>query len=376
MTGQKADIVAFVEDPGAANYVAGLPRLATEERWDLRLFVGGIAARYLADRGVAFEEVGPDWDAPAEIERLRPNLVLVGTSENPRTAAHALVDASRELGIPSVGVVDGFSNAAHRFRGVSDTPLRHAPDWMLVPDFWTRDAFTDLGADPGRVRVCGHPHYDRVRETGERLRERGRGRIRAELFPEVSAERPIVVFLAEVSAGLDPAQFRRSAEYTLTGRGDSDGRTQIVLEEILDAVAGLRPKPYFTLRLHPKNTGGEFAAYSAEIDRLSEGGSPLELVFAADLVVGMTSMLLVEAALLGVPTLGVVPRAREREWLPGLRSGAIPCAASRDELREGMARSLAFRGSPARDGLPELGSGSMERIRQILRHLLTNGRQP
>jgi hypothetical protein len=56
------------------------------------------------------------------------------------------------------------------------------------------------------------------------------------------------------------------------------------------------------------------------------------MVFACDLVCGMTTMLLYEAALLGRPTLAILPRAVEGAWLPTIASGVTPAAITRPAL--------------------------------------------
>ncbi|HEV2145972.1 MAG TPA: hypothetical protein VGR37_01000 [Longimicrobiaceae bacterium] len=358
------EVLVYVEDPGAANYAADLPAALAAAGVGARLLVRGTADGYLRERGVPAEPVPADVEADALLGRTRPRLVVVGTSEDADTLGLALVDAARARGIPTLGLVDAFSNAEHRFRGRAEHPLAHAPDWLAVPDEWTRGAFVELGADPARTVVCGHPQYDWVRALAAELAREGRQAVRARVLPE-AAERPVVVFVAEVSTGLDPAQYRKSAAYTLQGRGASTGRTRVVLEELLDSAAELRPRPYVVLRLHPKNTPQEFAAYAAEVDRVSAGGSPLELAYAADLVVGMTSMLLLEAEILGVPTLSVVPREVEREWLPSVRYGGTPCVGSREELRRALPRLLSAGGASAGGGGAAPG-GSLERVRRLV----------
>lgn len=359
-----ADVLVFVEDPGAAGYAADLPAALEAEGVRARMLARGSAEGYLRERGHAVPAVPEGLAADALLDAVRPRLVVVGTSENPDTLGLALVDAARARGIGTVGLVDAFPNAAHRFRGRGERPLAHAPDWLAVPDEWTREAFLELGVPPARTVVCGHPQYDRVRAVGGELAREGREAVRARVLPDAGG-RPVVVFVAEISTGLDPEQFRRSAAYTLHGRGGSAGRTEVVLEELLDALRLIDPRPYLVLRLHPKNSAEEFAAYAGEIDLVSAGGSALELVYAADLVVGMTSMLLLEAEILGSPTLAVVPRAVERDWLPSIRRGGTPCVETRAALRDALPR-LVRGGRGRAPGGGVAAPGSLERVGRLV----------
>jgi hypothetical protein len=243
--------------------------------------------------------------------------------------------------------VDGFANAAFRFRGTGASPRAHGPDWLAVPDAPTAEAYVSLGWDPGRVGICGHPRWDEVRLSAKAMAARDRRAMRQRLFPLCAPERPVVLFAAEISEGLDPGQYRRSPAYTLEGGPGSQGRTEIVLDEFLDAAAALRPEPYLVLRLHPKQGPDSLVAYRAAFDQISSGGDPLEILYASDAVVGMTSMLLQEAALLGRATLSIVPREEEKAWLPTIAMGITPCASRRPEVREGLGRAVAGRRSEA-----------------------------
>ena len=328
------DVLMFVEDSGAANYVAPLPAALTESGWSSTLLGAGSAREYLRERAVCTIEVTCTTTAEQVLTALHPRLLVVGTSENPQTLGLELILQARQRGIDSVGVVDLQAHANHGFRGRSTTALTYAPDWLVVPDAWTQDAYARLGYPPQQTVICGHPHYDRVRAIGEHLAQEERTALRRRVLPGALANRPVVVFLAEVSTGLNPHQSQRSVTYTFRGRGTSTDRTAVVLEEFLDAVALLRPRPYLVLRLHPKNSMDEFMAYLPAFDTVSHGGMPYELVCAADLVVGMTTTLLFEATLMGCPTLSILPRAVEQTWLPGLQAGLIPYVTTRVALRK------------------------------------------
>jgi hypothetical protein len=223
----------------------------------------------------------------------------------------------------------------------------------------------ELGYPAERIAVCGHPHYDRVKAAAEEFANKDRRRLRDATFPGATAESRVVVFVAEISGGLNPQQYQKSAAYTLRGWGTSTGRTEIVFEELLGALREIHPKPYLVLRLHPKNRPEEFAAYRSEIDLVSRGGSPLDLIWAADFAVGLTSMLLLEAVILGRPTLSIVPREIEKGWLPTIAAGITPCATTREAVRTLLTDFVS-----ATPTVPDLGSvfafGSVDKIIEFI----------
>lgn len=363
-------VLAFVEDPGAANGVVGLAHALAAHGLVTRVVATGPAEPFLRDKGVAFDSLPAGLDAGALLDREHPRVLLVGTSENPDTLGLALVDAARTKAIPSAGFVDASTNASYRFRGRSTDPFAHCPDLVLVPDTFTRDAFRELDLAADRITITGHPHYDTVLDKREALEREGQAAVRARAFPEAPAGARVVMFAAEVSTGFDAAQFQRSSDYTLLGRGHRDGRTHVVLEELVDALDLVRARSeepiHLVLRLHPKNTREELEPLASEMDEVSRGGVALDAAFAADLVTGMTTTLLVEAALLGRPTLSIVPRPSEKEWLASARAGVTPCATTRAELSRELTRWAA---GDAPIPPPFVERGAMRRMADALARL-------
>jgi hypothetical protein len=370
---ERADIVLYVEDPGAANFVAGLPAAVAREGPSVSLLAGGMAAEQLAALGEVFEPVEDGDDAAAglirRVDALHPRLVAVGTSENVDSPALSLVDHARRAGIASVGLVDGPSNADHRFRGRSGRPLGHAPDWIVVADEAVRRRFVELGAASERVLVGGHPRYDAVLALGEAMARADRAALCRRHFADAGPGEKVVVFLAELSDGVNPHLYHRMPSYSLHGRGDHDGRTEIVLEEVLDALGTIAPRPRLVLRLHPKNARREFEAWADEIDGFSAGGPSdalLEMLYAADLVVGLSTILLMEAALAGCRTLSVLPRQEETEWLPAIALGLTPCVTDRAGLRAALQSALAENSPALPDPAVCVPPGAVERVTGIL----------
>mgnify|MGYP001277211172 CR=1 FL=1 len=327
------DILIYAEDPGAANYVAGLPAALAELGLKTCLVADGHAYPYLVGRGIRPETVGCSETAGELLGRLKPRLLCVGTSENPDTFGFDLIASAKRKGIKTIGVIDAYGNADYRFRGKTDDPLAYATEWLAVPDPWTEAVYTSLGFPAQRIAVCGHPHYDHVLKEVARLAREDRRRLRKRMFTAKRADDPVVVFVSEISTGLNPGRYSYSGDYTLHGRGVSRGRTEIVIEEFLDALAFSGQGTYRVLRMHPKNTREELASFLNDFQQISQNDAVLELVYASDLVVGMTSMLLMEAAVMGRRTLSVVPRREEGESLPTIRAGITPCVWTRETLR-------------------------------------------
>jgi hypothetical protein len=370
----RTDVLIFVEDPGAANYAMHLPQALSRSSIRARLFAGGHARYYLKQRGINSEIFDQGMQSQEILANVQPRLVIVGTSENPDTPGFQLIEEARLQKIESVVLIDASGNADYRLRGRTDNPLAYVPDWLIVPDDWTKASYVNLGFPSERVLICGHPHYDYVRECGAKFTLEDKNGQRKRLFHDVQDGQKIVIFASEISTGLNPEQYQISDDYTLKGRGRNSDRTSIVLEEFLDAVKNVSPRPYLVLRLHPKNTVDELSQFADTFDQISINEPPLELIYFSDLVVGMTTILLFEAALLGKLTLSIVPRSEEKVNLPSVRTGMTSCVTTRSELRTVLARMLNNTWPDHTNTREVFISDSMRRVSDFIENLVFKGR--
>jgi hypothetical protein len=349
-------ILLYADDPGGCNYLSPLAK-ALAARAEVHAFwIAPSLQKYVTDRGIAAHVRPVGMSAQTLLSGV--DLLIVGTSEDTMCFAHELVTEARLASVPSLGAVDMNVNADCRFRGETSDPLAFAPDWLAVSDALAAESLRRLGFPSERMLACGHPHFDEVRTRRVNLSSQERGTLRTQAFGLEPTDRPIWVFLAEGVDQLNPGESHRSEQYTLTGRGTSDFRAAIVLQEVLDAARDMQPRPWLVLRLHPKSKEADFASVAGELDLVSRQGDPLPLIYAADLVVGMSTMLLVEAYLLGCAHLSVLPRPSERQWLFTLESGMTHVVWTRESLRKALAQG-ANAWVPTRDDLP---TGATDRL--------------
>jgi hypothetical protein len=373
---EAGDVLIFAEDPGPAQYAAPLPEALAAPGWHAVVYAAGLARDFLRRRHIPFVPVDGSMTPASILDQVKPRCLLTGTSENPDSLGLHLIHAAQRSGIATAAFIDAGVNAVYRFRGRADKPLAYAPDWILVPDEWTRAEFIRIGANPDRTVVCGHPHYDYVLNLSRTWTAQDRERMRERLLPGLLKHQRVVVFLSEGSDRLRLLSSPPSpGEYTMQGRGQSTGRTEMIIEELLEAVQTLTPRPYLVLRLHPKDEADDFQAYAAEFNHIDQASPPLELVFCADLVVGMTSMLLMEAALLGRPTLSIVPRAVERDWLPTVRQGVTPCVMYRADLGKALADPLRNGSSAPADLRASVPESSLQLMVDFVNRIMLQGRK-
>ena len=373
---EAADILIFAEDPGPAQYAAPLAEALAAQGWRAVVYAAGLAGEVLRQRHIPFVPVDGSMTPLSILSQVQPRCLLTGTSENPDSLGLQLIHEAQRRGISTAAFIDAGMNAAYRLRGRRAESLAYAPDWILVPDEWTKDQFIRIGAHADRTVVCGHPHYDHVQNLSRTWTAQDREEMRERLLPGLEKGQRVVVFVSEGSERLSLLSSPPSpGEYTMQGRGRSTGRTEIIIEELLGAVQTLPRRPYLVLRLHPKDQADDFQAYAAEFNHIDRASPPLELVFCADLVVGMTSILLLEAALLGSRTLSAVLRPEEKDWLSTVRQGATPCVMQRADLVMALA-DLLQKGDGNAAGLrPCVSEGSLRRVVDLVDRIMLHGRR-
>ncbi|MCC7250947.1 hypothetical protein [Hyphomicrobium sp.] len=371
MTGK---VVIFAEDPGAANWLGPLSQHLHERGNQVAFLADGVALLYLRQRGFHVQSIAPEEDITACLHADRIHAVVVGTAENFETRAFEIVDAAKRMHIPSFSVVDQSTNVEHRFRGTTSNRFAHVTDIVFVACSAVADEFVRLGLPREHLRIVGNPHHDAVRERGKELARLDRKQLRKRLFPGLAADRLLVVFLTEVGYVMNPEAKQWEQEFRLLGRGGSTYRTLVVLEELVGALAELMPKPLLVVRLHPKSERSEFSALESEIADFSAGGDPLIVCASADLVVGMTSSLLEESALMGCRTLSIVPRPVEAKWLSAVADGLIPCVSERSDLRQ-VIPGLLF-GPPPKPALHLDGPLAVEAIARHIEQVVASHAAP
>ena len=324
------EILFFVEDPGAANFIEEIPQEIAILGIKTKLLATNFASKQLKIKNIEFEEVNSSISAKNIILKYKPKLLVVGTSQNPKSLALDLIDYAKIEKIPSIGFIDSAADADLRFSGMTKVPLKHAPDWILVPDKLTKSLFSDFGYRSENIIITGNPNYNRIIRLRKKLEEIGLITLRKKYSLD-KKNNPVVIFIDEHS-NEDDDRVKDFNEYSFLGRPGASYRNEIIVGEVLDAFKEHKISPYFIVRLHPKSNGDDYKNIKSEIQRFSYDCDPYELIFCSDLIIGMTSILLMESLLLGKEVMSIIPREIEKEWAPPGLLENINCITTPKEL--------------------------------------------
>lgn len=304
---------------GARAVVPVVELLFSETRYRVQSFLYRQAQNVWARRGLAFEKL-VESTSTADAERIltksQTKLLVTGTSYNGIDLEKKFITAARNLGVPSLAVLDFWSNYATRFSD-EDGNLAHLPDRIAVMDVTARDEMVAAGFDATQLVITGQPALDDLISYRERHTKESRAALR--LAFGVSAKDCLVLFASQPLA----AVFGDSPEQPLYV-----GYTEtIVLDALIKALESIaeRHDEQITLliRPHPRENNQAFADRNSNSIRIinNADSDSREMVLASDLVAGMTTMLLVEACFLGVPVVSLQPGSRTTDPLPTNRTG-------------------------------------------------------
>jgi hypothetical protein len=307
-------VVAVAGDAGGAAAVGPvIEALSRDARIEVVTFAYRHAAVAWAPRKIAFETLDEGVDetaVEAVLRRRRAVALLTATSVNGVDLERLFTRVARRLALPSVAVLDMWSSYSARF-GATSGAGPDVPDRIAVMDARARDAMLKEGFVADQLVITGHPGFDDVVEARRAFTAADRRRVRALLG--AGDEECLVVFASQALAeawGADVSQ---------DGHAGYTERT--VLESLAHSLERVAPsfgRPVtLVVRPHPREATPIFAPTSRTYRLLlRREGTPREAAMAADAVLGMCSILLVESALLGIPTVSIQPGLRIPDALP------------------------------------------------------------
>lgn len=319
-------VASVVGDVGGAEAVAPV-LTALARRGDLGPVVASSAGASVLDRaGIAHRRDPVDWGA--WLDEAAPSGLLTTTSWADPPMELAALEAARVRGIPSVAVVDFWANYRRRFTWPDGNQTW--PDVIVVPDpVAALEAVAD-GVPADRVRPLGNPHYEHLLQRYRVVDERARAAFRERVG--VRRHRTLVVFASQPikalyggALGYDEASVLQALCRAVVEVGHWLGHPIEIV---------VRAHPREDWRLEGVDTGGALV-------RLANTEEAMDWAMSADLVVGMTSAVLVQAALLGARVVSVQPNLIGPDCLPSNRLGLTDPIYDASDLAPGLYRALA-----------------------------------
>ena len=333
----KIDILFHIEDPAIINMVSDLFNDLEIKKISFKIIADGFASsrfqnhkELLKVKNISAEEI---------IEAYTPKLFVFGTSENRESYGFNLINAAKSRDIHSISLVDSWYNYENRFSGKTSDPLHYLTDEIYVTDSKTIELFLGLGVPKDRVKLIQNPIFKKVVDW----KKSNKSNPKLITLQANKKNLPVLTFIAEGWDKLNPKNSLKNINYRLFGRGKSKFRTVIVMEELLDSLARTSTEVFKVLRLHPNSNLDDFMPVANEFNSFSIEDDPYQLCISSTYVLGMTSMLLLEAELLGVRTASILPDINEKEWMPNLTLGTTSVLNCREEIDKFWSEKFSYK---------------------------------
>lgn len=274
----------------------------------LGIFLGiGVAADIIAVTDVE--------TACAVIKDIVPATLVVGTSSADRPEA-MLTQAAAATGLSSIAILDEWYYYAARFAS-SDGTFTHLPDIICCQDELARTEAVADGLPLERLQITGSPA---LAETFACLQARN-----DENSTRTKSQIPTVIFISEqIAKAFGQAPGESGFVSSFIGYTEKSVRT-----DIADILSDIGAPCRVLEKLHPNETGTiippacgphvDWAVMAADVSLSDE-------MREADVIIGMRSIALLEAAIMGF---------RPASYQPG-RIGPDQCTAARLGLAESI----------------------------------------
>lgn len=338
--GFSRSILIYVEDPGALNGLLPMARRLSGSGHKIYIELDGYAKNA---EGLDLRGLHPEVNSIDKVSKKKYDAVLVGTSENQKSMAFKLIEMCRIVSVKTFAFIDSPANPEYRFSGEWGEALEFAPDFLIVVDEETAVAYKDLGFNRHEILVVEHPHFESLHKQRVDFSRQTPADMKAITFGENYRKNTVITFCSELSSGLDIGGYEKNSDYSLEAPTNHVKRTDVVVYNFLEAVDKLRgmgASLKTVLRLHPKQTL-EDIKLSERFDLISKGGDAVQVCISSDIVVGMTSMILVEAVELGTVVISLLPRSKEVDWIHTSIRHKIPICTDYTEFLSQL--RLAFK---------------------------------
>ena len=237
------------------------------------------------------------------VRKKRPDLIVTGTSSEDFTERH-LWKAAETAGIASFAVLDQWTNYRLRLISEGDDPTIEGrasdlilPSFFFIMDEFARNEMCALGIDRERLVVSGQPFFDYVRKTADKVASSEVDTLRRQLVG--NEDGVLFVFASQPLASI----------HRMNGMAEDHwGYTEeTILRNVVACLSKLSEemlvKVTLVIRLHPKDEPGAYkdvlAACSSSVKVVVDREIDSNLLLkSADLIIGIFSMILLEAAIL------------------------------------------------------------------------------
>jgi predicted glycosyltransferase len=314
-------ILFFSCEPGGAEVLIPVIKLVVKETSHKVIVLGyGLGAERFARKDIEYIEIGRiGKNDPTIMNTYWPDLVITSATSLPERdmSEKYLWHNARLAGIPTIAFLDQWQNYAVRFSGtVESERLAYLPDYInCINEIGEREMIEE-GFDPHGLVKFGQPYLSSLINDAKLIDTH---EIKNRL--EIAPGQRVVLFASEAIQ----EHYGHSRGY------DQYDALRLFLELMLNATQ----ETVLLIKLHPKDTPEEYERILSEYPTLRSRVvknelSSIESIQISDEVYGMTSIMLIEAYILGKKTTSLQPGLVGEDSCVLSRYGVIPTITSKN----------------------------------------------
>ncbi len=310
----------------------------------VRVFEREAVSHQVLDVNVSDAQIDALLDAQA------PDLVITGSNAANRFEFNFRLRA-RQRGVQVITTLDYWSAYQGRFHD-NETGVTSLPDKLLVTDAVMRDELRKAGFKDARIEIVGNPYFEHLALEASATRN-----------PRIRAYKRIL-FTSQPIAAL----FGTSSKNPRFLGYEEGG----VFDALVDDLKA-RPECRLYVKPHPREDltvwRGRLKkakAVEKQIFFIGGRGRSLGLLQAADVVVGMTSNMLLEALVVGTAAVSFQPDTNGKFEFYGTSSGLVPTARKIDRLPPLIDEALTRSATTVREKVGVLYKGALARCIDVI----------
>jgi hypothetical protein len=324
-------VMFFAHDPGGANAIAPLIRSFT----DPMVYGKGPALSLLPQAKELPENA---------LSILQPDFLVTGTSGSDFTERFLWKEAY-VLGIPSMAILDQWINYGVRFSryGMRELHLfdgvcEYLPDYICVMDEFAKQEMMKDGVTEKRIITLGNPHFETIAKAAKKMKVLG---VR-------DKKHRIVLFASEPFEDV----YKKGAE-------------EIALQDLIKIISSYNDV-IIRIRKHPKEQVSKFKEYLSERVIIDDCLFSLDSIRQSDIVVSVSSMLLIEALFCDKMIVSYQPKCKDgmNDFIL-TRNRTLPFLSNIEELNECLSEILKGQADKPRNYI--LSEGITENITKFIK---------
>ncbi len=310
-------ILFCASDAGGAKELIPVIKLAE----DKKVFGSHVTVPIFADFSIEAEEIKINTKEEADefLKKINPDSICMGTTGTIKTERY-LTESAKELGIKTVAVLDEWYNYALRFADEAKQIGKYLPDVICVQDETSLELAKAEDIPESNMKITGSVSLSELKKTPPPE------------FPEIlkpAGDRTSVLFVSEP---LKRAYGEKAGDKGT--HGEFIGFHEEIVRQLLADHLTKLDKNYFVLeKMHPSQkdvSAPPNCGPNVEWISSAEPMPIIPLLWHADLVVGMRSKALLEAAILGKKPISIQPNSPDPEKCTAVRLGV--CELQTDKL--------------------------------------------